>query len=121
MSVKLLQVNLNHACQAQHLFCHGLDERDIGLAFVAEPYRIPENNPNWVGDECGSAAIVKNATFKFPPLQIIGKGRGFVAVRWGSTVCVACMPPSQVEPQRVLRLPGADRGDSSTCRPESAP
>lgn len=114
MSVKLLQVNLNHVCQAQHLFCHGLDERDIGLAFVAEPYRIPENNPNWVGDECGSAAIVKNVTFKSLPLQIIGKGRGFVAVRWGSTVCVACY---EVEPQRVLRLPGADRGDSS-C-PES--
>lgn len=52
MSVKLLQVNLNHACQAQHLFCHGLDERGIGLAYIAEPYRIPENNPNWVGDEC---------------------------------------------------------------------
>jgi len=67
MAVRLLQANLNHARRAQDLFCHGLDERGIGLGIVAEPYRIPEKNLNWAGDEDGSAAIVRNATFKSPP------------------------------------------------------
>jgi len=46
MTVKLLQANLNHACQVQNLFLQSLAERGIGLAVVAEPYKIPDQNDN---------------------------------------------------------------------------
>lgn len=77
--MRLLQVNLNHACQAQHLMLQNLAERGMGLAIVAEPYRIPDNNPNWVGDNNGSAAIVRVAADFSPPLQVTERGEGFVA------------------------------------------
>lgn len=37
--------------------------------------------------------IVRNATFKSPPLKLIEKGRGYVAAEWGSTTCIACYAP----------------------------
>lgn len=68
MNVKLLQTNLNHARQTQNLFCNTLRERGIGLAIVAEPHIIPENNPNWVGSTCGTVAIVREST-QHPPFS----------------------------------------------------
>lgn len=90
MAVKLLQVNLNHSRRAQDLFCYAL-ERGIGLGIVAEPYRVPDKNPNWAGDDDGS--VVRNTAFRSPPLTVKERGRGYVAVEWGSTTYIACYAP----------------------------
>lgn len=75
MSIKLLQANLNHTRQAQNLFYQSLAERGIGLAIVAEPYRIPAK-PTWLGDSRNSAAIGIGvaANDSASPLQCIGRG-----------------------------------------------
>jgi len=61
-----------------------LAERGVGLAIVAEPYRVSEDNPNWVGDNGGSAAIVRVAA-DLSPLQSIRSGEGFIAAEGGPT------------------------------------
>jgi len=58
----------------------------MGLAIVAEPnprirHRIPEENSNWVGDNSGSAVIVRAAVDLSPPLQTIGRGEGYIAAK----------------------------------------
>jgi len=111
MAVKLFQVNLNHACQAQYLFVQSLTERGFGLAIVAETYRIPEDNPNWIGDNCGSAAIVR-ADVDLPPLKCIEREVGFVAVQWGSMRVISCYAPPPQLVHGGLRLAlRAGRGD----------
>jgi len=91
MAVKLLQANLNHARRAQDLFCHGLDERGIRLGIVAEPYRVPDKSPNWAGDEDGGDS--EKHRIQVPPLSVKERGRGYVAVEWGSTAYTACYAP----------------------------
>lgn len=93
MVVRFLQANLNHACQAQHLFLQSLAERGVGLALVAEPYRVPEDNPTWIGDNGGSAAIVRVAAASSPPLRVIERGVGYAAGSWGSFSIIACYAP----------------------------
>lgn len=67
-----------------------LTERDVGLAIVAESYRIPDENPNWVGDNSGSAAIVRAAVDLSPPLRIIERGEGYVTAKWRPYHVVFC-------------------------------
>lgn len=92
MAAKILHANLNHVRQAQNLFCHTLDERGIGLAIAAEPYKVPARDPNWVGDECGSMAIVKAAA-NSPSLSAIERGVGYAAAKWEPTIIVGCYAP----------------------------
>ncbi|XP_070168816.1 uncharacterized protein [Polyergus mexicanus] len=84
------RANLNHARRAQDLFLHTLAERGCGLGIAAEPYRVPEASPCWIGDGAGSVAI----TWKNDPLLLcctpIEAGRGVVAVRWGPISVVGC-------------------------------
>ncbi|XP_072754307.1 uncharacterized protein [Anoplolepis gracilipes] len=95
MAARVLQANLNHARQAQDLFVHTLAERGCGLGIAAEPYRIPEH-PSWVGDELGSVAITWRADAPASlPATLVGKGKGWVAVRWGPVLVVGVyLPPS---------------------------
>lgn len=83
MATKLLQANLNHARQAHNLFLADLAGRDTGLRVVAEPYRVPDNNPNWVAAADSFIAIVRRHS-PHPPVSLVEKGRGFVIVRWGA-------------------------------------
>lgn len=62
---KLLQANLNHARRAQDLFYQTIAERGIGLA--AEPYRVPDKDPNWLGNPDGSVVIVRAVATNSPP------------------------------------------------------
>jgi len=68
----------------------------MGLAIVAEPYRFSGDNPNWVGNNSGSAAIVR-AVVDLSPLQTIERGEGYVAAKWGSYHIVSCYaPPDEI-------------------------
>lgn len=84
-----MQVNLNHARRAQDLLMQLLDERDLGLAIISEPYRIPAGNPHWVGSPDGSAAIVWRRSNASRPLNRVGGGDGFVMARWGEVFIVS--------------------------------
>ncbi|XP_072766437.1 uncharacterized protein [Anoplolepis gracilipes] len=96
MAAWVLQANLNHARQAQDLFVHTLTERGCGLGIAAEPYQIPEH-PSWVGNDLGSVAVTWRADAPASlPATLVGKGKGWVAVRWGPVLVVGVyLPPSQ--------------------------
>ncbi|CAK9834492.1 Retrovirus-related Pol polyprotein from type-1 retrotransposable element R1 (Fragment) [Anthophora retusa] len=90
--MRLLQTNLNHSRGAQDLLVHTLREWEVGLAVVAEPYSVPTHS-NWLGDECGSVAIVWGGVENSPACSPLSKGEGFVAAQWGDIVVVACYAP----------------------------
>ncbi|XP_018375571.1 PREDICTED: uncharacterized protein LOC108769208 [Trachymyrmex cornetzi] len=56
MANTLLQGNLNRARNAQDILAQTMAEYYIGLAVIAEPYRIPVH-PHWVGDLRRDVAI----------------------------------------------------------------
>ncbi|XP_072930334.1 uncharacterized protein [Epargyreus clarus] len=59
----------------------------IDVAVVAEPYFVPPTG-NWVGDQDGLVAIASSRTLRVPPLTVIKRGRGYVAVRWRDYVLI---------------------------------
>ncbi|XP_039303415.1 uncharacterized protein LOC120357318 [Solenopsis invicta] len=72
-----------------------LAERGGGLAIAADPYRIPEDNPNWVGDTLGRVATVSQHARDAPPMLPVESGEGFVLVEWGPIDILGCyFPPS---------------------------
>ena len=83
----IIQINLNHSARAQDLLLQTMAECGIGLAVVAEPYRIPQNCG--VGDTTNTAAIVRAGTTDSPNINLIKKDRGFVMATWGRMVVVS--------------------------------
>lgn len=57
MPIKILQANVNHACQVQNIFIHILAEQGCGVGIVSEPYRVPDGHPNWTSDAQKTVAI----------------------------------------------------------------
>ncbi|XP_076635456.1 uncharacterized protein LOC143348746 [Colletes latitarsis] len=71
------------------MFVHALRAQRVGLAIAAEPYMIPDK-PNWVGSLCGLAVMVWAWPPDSPPVTILQRGRGFLAVQWGTIAVVGC-------------------------------
>ena len=94
MNTNFLQANLNHCAAAQNLMIQAMAQWDVGVAVVAEPYRIPLSSSNWAGDSEGLVAIVTRPSAGIAPLQGIGRGRGCVAVSVGPWAVVGayCSP-----------------------------
>lgn len=83
MSAKILQANLNHACQAQSMFMHTMAERGCAIGIIAEPYRIPEGNSFWASDDNKTVAITWRTTQDLPPCNKIESRKGILVVDWG--------------------------------------
>lgn len=83
MPVKILQANLNHACQAQSMFLHTMTEHGCAVGIIAEPYRIPEGTSNWASDDSKTVAITWRTTQDFPPCNKVGSKKGILVVDWG--------------------------------------
>ena len=77
-----LQANINHCAAAQDLLVHSLEQWSIDVAVVAEPYFVPPSSDVWKGDVDGLVAIVSRRAAGAPPLWVIARGRGYVAVQW---------------------------------------
>lgn len=112
MPNKILQANINHASQAQDLLMQVMAERGTGIAVISEPYRIPADNPCWLGDRTGTVAIAWQATDNLLPCAPIESVDGFVAAqacglwrKWGDIHVVGTyLPPSLTFPQFEQRL-----------------
>lgn len=62
---------------------HYMDEHDISLAVIAEPYRVPPRNPQWAESTDGRMAVTWRRTRTPLPCTRVAAGDGFVMVRWG--------------------------------------
>lgn len=82
----IMQVNLNHAHHAQELLLQYMDERDSGMAVIAEPYRVHTEHPAWAGAPDGSVAITWRRTTNPVLCNREEAGDGYVLVRWGGVL-----------------------------------
>jgi hypothetical protein len=82
MATLVLHGNINHCRESQDLFLHQLAAMDGGFGVVMEPYSI--NHPNWAMDLDESVALIWQNTSLSPLYTVIHRGRGHVAVTWGS-------------------------------------
>jgi len=95
MNNLLLQINLNHARHAQALLEQVMAERKAGLAVIAEPYRIPPNDPRWISNKAGRVAIVWRPTESPLPYRPLSEGEFHVAAKWRDYFVVGVyVPPS---------------------------
>lgn len=83
-----MQTNLNHARHAQELLYQSMAELEIGLAIIAEPYNIPENDARWMGSTDGSVACMWRFTGEIIPCSLVERGECYVAVKWDDIVVV---------------------------------
>lgn len=91
---KIMQANLNHARHAQELLLQHMDERDLGMAVIAESYRVPTEHPAWAGAPDGSVAITWRRTRNPVPCNREEAGDSYVLVRWGSVLIMGVyLPP----------------------------
>lgn len=95
MEYRFLQANINHAREAQDLLLHTMSERKCTLGIVSEPWRIPQEHPNWASDSTGTIAITWQWWNGAPSCSVFEQGTRFVAVRWGNLMVIgAYLPPS---------------------------
>lgn len=91
--MEVTQLNLNHCYTAQQLLWQSTTETKCDVAIIAEPYRVPHDNGNWVVDVDGMAALL--VTGQFPIQKVISRGhKGFVIAQINETfVCSVYAPP----------------------------
>ncbi|XP_011707944.1 PREDICTED: uncharacterized protein LOC105462792 [Wasmannia auropunctata] len=76
---------------AQDLLMQVMHERGCGLACIQEPYIVP-TDPRWAGssEDPPLAAITWQGPLAAGPVTVLGRGPGFVAVRWEGIVIASC-------------------------------
>lgn len=91
--INVLQQNLNHSQLAQDMLMQTARNEGCDIVLIADPYRIPENNGNWVADPTGRVAAV--STGRYPIQRIIENRRDyFVVVEMrGIVFCSVYLPP----------------------------
>lgn len=111
---------MNHARHAQELLLHCMrGERDVSLAIMAEPYRIPPGNLQWAGASDGSIAVTWRRTRDPLPCTKVETGDGYVLVRWGEMLVMGVyLSPRQRITEVEERL---DRMTRSIRAQEPAP
>ncbi|XP_028026942.1 uncharacterized protein LOC114240556 [Bombyx mandarina] len=85
---RFLQGNLNHSAGAQDMLLQTMAEWSIDVAVVAEPYFVPPADDCWFGDVDGLAAIHIRRSAMIPPLAMVTRGPGIVAVQLENTVVI---------------------------------
>lgn len=86
---RVIQINLNHARQAQDLLMQHVAEWGAEIAIIAEPHRVP-NSPGWVVDQTGRAAIHATTARTGGNLRLAERGHGYVVARWRDVDIVSC-------------------------------
>ena len=91
--MEITQLNLNHCYAAQQLLWQSTTETKCDVAIIAEPYRVPLDNGNWVADRAGMAAL--HVMGRYPIQEIISNSsEGFVIVKINEIyVCSVYAPP----------------------------
>ncbi|XP_074031357.1 uncharacterized protein [Leptinotarsa decemlineata] len=89
MTLKIIQINVHRRVAAHHLLSKVADEKDIDLALVQEPNsRLTSNNPKWIVDCSGCAAVF----CVNPRCGIVSHsfGPGYVLIKFDSFTIFSC-------------------------------
>ncbi|XP_062542029.1 uncharacterized protein LOC134210019 [Armigeres subalbatus] len=90
--MQIIQIKLNHCETAQQLLWQSTAETMCDVAIIAEPYRVPPDNGNWVTDRTGLAAI--QVMGKFPIQEVVESScEGFVIARINGVFICSCYAP----------------------------
>ena len=104
--MEITQINLNHCDAAQQLLWQSTTETKCDVAIVAEPYRIPPDNGNWVADRAGIAAIYVMG--RFPIQEIVeNSAEGFVIAKINGVFFCSCYAPPRWNEEQYNRMLGA--------------
>ena len=88
--MKVWQQNLNHCRGAQDLLTQAVTEARPDLLLISEPYQKPDN-PLWVSDATGKAAIWSCNDLQFQEFD--STNEGFVRVKLGNIHFLSCYVP----------------------------
>lgn len=90
--MEITQVNLNHCDTAQQLLWQFTTETKCDVAIIAEPYRVPLENGNWVADRAGMVAI--QVMGRFPIQEVVDSSHdGFVIAKVNGVFVCSCYAP----------------------------
>ncbi|XP_070518819.1 uncharacterized protein [Cardiocondyla obscurior] len=95
MALRLIQSNVGRSQGAQDILLQTMMEHKYTFGIIAEPSRIPSDNPCWAADTMGSVALFWRWLPGLPPCVAIKSGSHFVAAQWGQIVVIEIyFPPS---------------------------
>lgn len=90
--MEVVQINLNHCDTAQQLLWQSTTEMKCDVAIIAEPYRVPTNDTNWVSDKAKMTAIWTMGRY---PIQevVCSETEGFVIAKINGVFMCSCYAP----------------------------
>lgn len=101
--VQVTQLNLNHCAAAQELLRQSVAESETDVAVVADPYRVPAGNGNWVTDKSRTAAIW--TTGRYPVQEVVLTSvEGFVIVKINGVFFCSCYAPPRWPIERFAQM-----------------
>lgn len=90
--MEVTQLNLNHCDTAQQLLWKSVSESKCDVAILAEPYRVPAGNGNWIADKAKTAAIWTMG--RYPIQEIVFQAdEGFVIAKLNDVYVCSCYAP----------------------------
>lgn len=101
--MQVTQLNLNHCDAAQQLLHQAVSESATDIAIIADPYRIPAGNGNWVADSAGMAAIW--TTSRYPVQEVVStSNEGFVVAKVDGVFFCSCYAPPRWSIERFSQM-----------------
>ena len=100
---QVVQLNLNHCDAAQQLLYQSVAEWKVDVAILADPYRVPTGNGNWVADKSKSAAIC--TTGSYPVQEIVSASEEeFVVAKVNGVYFCACYAPPRWSVEQFTQM-----------------
>lgn len=103
MKMKILYINLNHSVDAHDLLLQTMQEWEVGLGIITEPYKV-EVNSEWISDDGNSVAIVRNGN-----IETGKQGKWVYNCPLGRPKCHWCVCLAQPAVGLVFSPNGSDR------------
>lgn len=103
VTVKVTQLNLNHCDAAQQLLYQAVSEWETDVAIIADPYRVPAGNGNWIADGSKMAAIW--TTGKYPMQEVVSSAyEGFVIAKVNGVFFCSCYAPPRWSTEQFSQM-----------------
>ena len=113
--MRFIQLNLNNCLVAQDLLRQTVAEKEIDVAIISEPYRIPVC-PVWVADKTSKASIWVCGTYPFQEIAV-REENGYVAAKVNGIYIFSCYAAPSLTFQEFEQLADNIAQDASRHKP----